>query len=212
MIEGTTGMRAKAFGATLAIAALWACDRAPVPPAPTPAPSADATGGSAVPEGEKVSIIRPDVSIEREAAPPLAPLALRIGFEEGGAQLSQAATAALEKVLASDQMKAGGAIALGGHTDSAGTDEANLRAAQKRADVVRAWLVDHGVPATRIAVIAFGEQNPAAPNARPDGTPDVAGRAKNRRVELMIAVPKGTPPAAIPRDSGTLVDELTTAE
>lgn len=185
--------------------ALGGCDR--TAPSPDPKPSAT------TPADEKVSIIRDDVGIDREPTAPMAPLAITIGFPDGGARLSDAAVTALTDALGSEQMKAGGPITLGGHTDSAGLDTANLRAATKRAGAVRDWLVTHGVAGDRIEVIAFGEQNPVAPNAGPDGMPDEAGRARNRRVEMKIAVPAGTPPAAAPSDSGTLVDELTgTAE
>ena len=40
-----------------------------------------------------------------------------------------------------------------------------------------------------VVVVAMGEQNPARPNAKPDGTPDEEGRAFNRRVDVSIAVP-----------------------
>ncbi|MCT2557979.1 OmpA family protein [Tsuneonella sp. YG55] len=185
---------------------LSGCDRGG--PDPAPAPSATATTAGS---GEKVSIIRDDVGIDREPTAPLAPLEVVIGFAAGGTELTDAAVAQLRDALASEQMKAGGAITLGGHSDSAGSDTANLRASKKRAEAVRDWLVEHGVEEERIVVIAFGEQNPAVPNARPDGTPDAEGRAKNRRVEMTIAVPEGTPPAAPASDSGTLVDELTGA-
>ena len=51
---------------------------------------------------------------------------------------------------------------------------------------MRDWLVDSGVDEARISLIAFGEQNPVAPNARPDGSPDPVGRAANRRVEIEV--------------------------
>lgn len=186
------------------VAALAACDRDARDPVPAPAASTPV-------QGEKVSIIRDDVGIEREATAPLAPLAISIGFPEGGADLSGAAIARLREALASAQMEAGGSITLGGHTDSAGPDSANLRAAERRAGAVRDWLVEHGVDESRITVIAFGEQNPVAPNARPDGTPDEAGRARNRRVEMRVAVPSGTLSAEAVGESETLVDELTGA-
>ncbi len=192
------------------IASLTACGRDA--PAPTPTATPTPTPTATIPAGEKVSIIRDDVGIEREPeVPPMAPLELTIGFPDGGTSLTEDAKTRLDAAISSDQMKAGGAITLGGHTDSAGRDNANLRASKKRAEAVRDWLVDHGVEKERIEVIAFGEQNPAFPNAKPDGTPDKAGRAKNRRVEMTVAVPEGTPPAASPSDSGTLVDELTGA-
>lgn len=183
------------------VAALAACDRGSADLDPGPNGDAPATG-------EKVSIIRDDVGIEREPAAPLAPLEIVIGFPEGGSDLSAAAVAALRDALVSKQMKAGGPITLAGHTDSAGLDTANLRAAQGRGDAVRDWLVEHGVDESRISVIAFGEQNPVAPNARADGTPDPAGRARNRRVEMTITAPPGTPSADPTGKSETLVDEI----
>ena len=50
-------------------------------------------------------------------------------------------------------------------------------------------MIDNGVAQERIVIIAFGEQNPVAPNALPDGTPNEAGRATNRRVEIEVSVP-----------------------
>ena len=69
-------------------------------------------------------------------------------------------------------MAEGGEIILRGHSDSGGSDDGNLRASQARAEAVRDWLVDNGIDSERITVIAFGEQNPAAPNALPDGSPN----------------------------------------
>ena len=180
--------------------ALAACERGDPSPRPVATPSA-------TPSGDKVSIIRDDVGIERDAATPMVPLDLSIGFGDGGSELPEPAIAALREALATEQMKAGGAITLRGHSDSAGSDTANERASKARAEAVRDWLVENGVAANRITVIAFGEQNPVAPNARSDGTPDEAGRAKNRRVDMTIAVPPGTPPA-VEEPEGTLVDEL----
>jgi OOP family OmpA-OmpF porin len=188
-----------------AVLALAGCERAKAPPPPAPA---KATPSPAPSQSDKVSIIRSDIAIDREPAP-MAPLAVRIGFPENGHALDAAAEGALAGALASPQMKAGGAITLRGHSDSTGSDAANLRASQRRAEAVRDWLVDHGVNPARIAVIALGEQNPAAPNALPDGSPNEEGRALNRRVELTVAVPAGTPPAASPSESGTLVEAVT---
>lgn len=189
-------------GAFLVALPLSACDREAPDPGPDPAPAA---------AREKTSIIRDDVAIEREPEAAIEPLTVTVGFPDGGFELSEAAAAALTAALESAAMTAGGPITLGGHTDSAGADSANLRAATRRAEAVRDWLVEHGVAEERITLVAFGEQNPVAPNAQPDGTPDEAGRAQNRRVELTVAVPAGTAVAAEPADEETLVDELTGA-
>ena len=56
---------------------------------------------------------------------------------------------------------------------------------------VAKWLIDNGVDAERITVIAFGEQNPIEPNALPSGAANEAGRAANRRVEIEIEALSG---------------------
>ena len=163
--------------------ALAACDNGPQSPPseaePTPAsePSASET---------PVSIIRPDVIAARTVTPPLAPLELTVPFAEGGDALSAEAQRVLAEVLASEQLAKGWPIVLRGHTDSVGHDEANLRVSRRRAETVANWLIDEGVSEDRIEVIALGEQRPVAPNASPDGQPDEAGRAMNRRVTVSL--------------------------
>ena len=171
--------------ATIAVAllALAACDNAAPEPEPSPtAPASDAP----------VSILRPDVE-QPITAPGLAKLETSISFAEGGADLSEEALAELATVRESPQLAEGGEVILRGHSDAGGNDAANMRASQARAEAVRDWLVEMGVEADRIRVIAFGEQNPVEPNALPDGTPNEKGRAANRRVDVTIRVPKKAP-------------------
>ena len=73
------------------------------------------------------------------------------------------------------------AVEVQGHTDNVGGDDYNLKLSQGRADTVKAWLVAHGVAATRIATHGYGRQQPIATNDTDEG------RAKNRRVELARA-------------------------
>ncbi|MBI1183914.1 OmpA family protein [bacterium] len=71
-------------------------------------------------------------------------------------------------------------IELGGHTDSIGSDEANLRLSQERVNSVRSYLVSKGIDAVRISAVGYGETMPIADNKTEEG------RAKNRRVEAKI--------------------------
>lgn len=132
------------------------------------------------------------------------PLDLIIAFPDGGAELGPRQTAALARLVSSQQVGEGGPIVLGGHSDSSGTDAANLTASRERAEAVRNWLIQHGIAEKRIALIVFGEQNPLRPNALPDGTPDEVGRARNRRVEIHVPVAM---PSAAPREP-TLAEEI----
>ena len=68
-----------------------------------------------------------------------------------------------------------------GHTDSVGTDDYNQRLSEQRAEAVRAFLVQQGVPNSSVTAKAFGETVPVASNDT------AAGRQQNRRVELVVA-------------------------
>ncbi len=133
-----------------------------------------------------VSILRPDVEQPVQETEPLEPLNVTIGFPDGGTDLDADAIAALEEVVATPQYASGAPIVLRAHSDSGGSDEANADASQARGLAVAAWLIEKGVDEDRIDVIVFGEQNPIEPNALPDGSPNEAGRAANRRVEVLI--------------------------
>ncbi len=156
---------------------LTACDRAGPP---EPAPKADAP---------QTSIIREGFEDPDTAAIALAPLEARISFADGGEELNESAIADLETILNSPQVAEGGAIVLRAHSDSAGPGDTNMEMSELRGNLVRDWLTGQGIAAERIEVIAFGEQNPLRPNAKPDGTPNEAGRAANRRVNITVTLP-----------------------
>lgn len=169
------------------IAALGACDRnSDADGGDTPDPDASATSTTAPGADEPVSILRPEIEQPEQAIITLEPLNVTIGFPEGGSALDAAALLAVQEVLASEQIARGGPIVLRGHSDASGSDTVNERASQARAERVSEWLIENDIAEDRIEIIAFGEQNPVEPNALPDGTPNEAGRALNRRVEVLI--------------------------
>ncbi|MCC2975581.1 OmpA family protein [Sphingomonas sp. PL-96] len=148
------------------------------------------------PTSEGKSIIRPEAEPNPEPTqPPLEPIEQDVQFPAGVA-LDAAATAALDALLAEPALQAGGPITLRGHSDSKGDDAKNLRASRRRAEAVRDYLVGKGVAKDRITVIALGEARPVAPNAKPDGSDDKAGRARNRRVGITVALPQPAPEAS----------------
>ena len=73
-----------------------------------------------------------------------------------------------------------------GHTDAKGTDSYNQTLSEKRAQTVKDWLVARGAVAASTPVQGWGKRRPVAPNAKPDGSDDPAGRQKNRRVEVVL--------------------------
>lgn len=183
--------RISPFIALSALVSLAACDTRTQGDAEGPDPSIE-TPPSPEPT---VSILRPDIEQPELPPLPLEPLNITIGFPAGGTELDAAATAALESLLISEQVTTGGAITLRAHSDASGSDAVNERASQARGDKVRDWLIDKGIAEERITVIAFGEQNPIEPNALPDGSPNEAGRAANRRVDVEVTVIEATEPA-----------------
>jgi outer membrane protein OmpA-like peptidoglycan-associated protein len=71
-------------------------------------------------------------------------------------------------------------IQLEGHTDSIGSDEYNQKLSEERADTVRSYLIDQGVPIGTVTAIGLGKANPVASNDT------AAGRQKNRRVDMVV--------------------------
>ena len=72
-----------------------------------------------------------------------------------------------------------------GHTDSVGTDAYNQRLSVRRADAVKAYLVEKGVEKNRVYTEGKGETQPVADNKTAEG------RAKNRRVEIEVVGTRG---------------------
>jgi outer membrane protein OmpA-like peptidoglycan-associated protein len=68
-----------------------------------------------------------------------------------------------------------------GYTDNVGTEQYNQKLSQERADAVRSFLVQQGVPDGNVTATGYGEADPVAPNNTG------AGRAKNRRVQMVVS-------------------------
>ena len=69
-------------------------------------------------------------------------------------------------------------ISLAGHADERGTREYNLALGQRRAEAVSDYLILNGIDKSRITVMSYGEERPAAFGQ------DEMSYAKNRRVEI----------------------------
>lgn len=176
-------------------------------PAPTPqgatAPAATPTAPTAVVEAPaapslpapnqlhgQVSALSAGVSgLERRVTDQSVVLALAADtlFAFDRADLNPDATTNLQ--LVADAIRAGapGDIAIHGYTDSKGGDDYNKALSARRAEAVTAWLRQQvGVRLRTFVVDGRGEADPVAPNARPDGSDSPEGRARNRRVEIVI--------------------------
>jgi outer membrane protein OmpA-like peptidoglycan-associated protein len=108
-------------------------------------------------------------------------------FEFGKADLTGNARAKVRSIseVLNEQAK-GRRVSIEGHTDSIGSDAYNQGLSERRAESVASTLESDGVNSQRITVKGYGKRYPVAPNTNPDGTDNPAGRAKNRRVEVVI--------------------------
>lgn len=71
-------------------------------------------------------------------------------------------------------------VRIEGHTDSRGSDAANLKLSDSRAAAVRTYLIEKGVAAERLTSVGYGESKPIA-----EGN-DEAAWSRNRRVDFFI--------------------------
>ncbi|MGE0827148.1 MAG: OmpA family protein [Candidatus Binatia bacterium] len=77
-------------------------------------------------------------------------------------------------------------IIVEGHSDAIGKPDDNLALSRARAETVANALIGNGMRRERIAVEGYGEARPVAPNANLNGSDNPQGRARNRRVEIVI--------------------------
>ena len=72
-------------------------------------------------------------------------------------------------------------VEVDGYTDNTGSLDYNQQLSQQRADTVRSYLVQQGVPSSSIESKGFGPNEPVASNDTPQG------RQQNRRVNLIVS-------------------------
>lgn len=101
-------------------------------------------------------------------------------FASGQSSLRAEARANLQRVVEFVQRYPGQAVMIEGHTDGQGSGNANQVLSQRRAEAVRAALIEDGVQETRLSAVGVGEDRPVADNMSAEG------RARNRRVEIII--------------------------
>jgi OOP family OmpA-OmpF porin len=101
-------------------------------------------------------------------------------FDTAKADIKSESAAAVAEVAKLLQANPGLKIYVVGHTDNAGTYDANVDLSKRRADaVVKELTAKHGVAAARMRAVGVGSVAPVAANANEEG------RKLNRRVELV---------------------------
>lgn len=128
-----------------------------------------------------------DFQIEETDTATIVRLAADVLFEFDTAELGARAPEQLRRAADLIAKGAPGTVPIVGHTDSKGTDAYNDDLSLRRARSVAAWLsAEGGVPAARLQAEGRGEAEPAVANTTPGGADDPEGRARNRRVVVVI--------------------------
>lgn len=110
-------------------------------------------------------------------------------FDFNKAVLKPAAVKILQTYFTNDRLAGIDSIRIEGHTDSIGSDNRNNLLSGQRSEAVKSWLLQNGIPSGTILTIhAYGRTRPIATNQT------VAGRAQNRRVELILFRKRELPP------------------
>jgi outer membrane protein OmpA-like peptidoglycan-associated protein len=102
-----------------------------------------------------------------------------VNFDSGKATLKAESEEPLGKVLRTLLENPEVEVEIQGHTDNQGKAAMNRDLSKRRADTVKAWLVERGVAPDRMTSKGFGPDKPVADNATPEG------RAQNRRIEFL---------------------------
>jgi len=102
-------------------------------------------------------------------------------FDTGKYTLKPTAQVSLAKVSGIIEAYPGLKLQVEGYTDSVGGDAYNQKLSENRANAVRNFSVQQGVASDSITATGYGKADPVADN----GT--AAGRAQNRRVQLVVS-------------------------
>ena len=105
-------------------------------------------------------------------------ISAEIQFMFDRSDLTSQATRKLDSFVSAIRQRVSNIISVFGHTDSLGTDPYNDGLSERRANEVRDYLLNSGIPGRDISVEGMGERSPIANNDTRNG------RAKNRRVVI----------------------------
>lgn len=101
-----------------------------------------------------------------------------VEFDSDSATIRPASFPVLDRAIAILRDNPDVRVQIQGHTDNTGRASRNRELSQQRAESVRQYLIEHGIPEARLEARGFGPSRPRAPNDTEEG------RARNRRIEF----------------------------
>ncbi|MDZ4705415.1 MAG: OmpA family protein [Saprospiraceae bacterium] len=103
-------------------------------------------------------------------------------FETGHHELGEEARQTLDQVLKELQYPEDYSVDIFAHTDSRGSEDYNLKLAERRSKSVNEYLAARGLKTEKTSTASLGESDPAHANN------DESGRKLNRRVDLVVNI------------------------
>jgi peptidoglycan-associated lipoprotein len=114
----------------------------------------------------------------------------RVFFTENSAELSETATASLNKQAAWLAKFPDYRVTVEGHSDEKGDKRKNKKLSDQRADAVEKYLVEHGVDKGRLHIVSYGRERRVAT------CNDVSCWSQNRRVVTVLQTASAPEPHA----------------
>ncbi len=145
-------------------------------------PYEEAVNLSFVKQIENIDAGKADVAdYSKKATQQVASGEWQINFDLGRATLRPEGKDVLDQVYNLLIQAENSKLELFGHTDNTGTQEGNYSLSRARAEAVKSFLIQKGIPATRFQKIeGKGQDEPVADNAT------AGGKAQNRRVAINL--------------------------
>jgi outer membrane protein OmpA-like peptidoglycan-associated protein len=186
-------------GTVLLIASAWlaACSpktpaRAAAPPVGVPPPPMRTVSAPEAPALSNPDLVKAFTSRGLDAREEGAGVVIYLPtvylFAFGKSEVDAAARTQLAEIAAllAEPMLAARRVTVEGHADGVGSRRYNQTLSEARARAVISVLEAGGVAADRLHSRAYGKDRPLEPNTLADGADNPDGRARNRRVALVI--------------------------
>ncbi len=167
MIFSAVDSRTLSIFLALAIALAVGCAKNAPAPEPVPVPDSEFSQGPAPAPAPTKRLSPSDVRL-----PP-------VYFDLDSSRIRSEFQAGLE-AGARALKESGGSVVIAGHCDERGSEEYNMALGERRADSVRKYLYNLGVPTSKMSIVSYGEAQPAV-----SGRGESAWRL-NRRAEFSV--------------------------
>jgi len=141
----------------------------------------DSDGDGIVDSKDKCPGTPPHTRVDGDGCPLPKVLQLKgVTFEFNKSRLRPDSKTVLDNVVEIMKRYPDMQVELAGHTDNVGSDAYNQKLSEQRAEAVRQYLINAGIPSGNMTAVGYGEKEPIATNDTDEG------RELNRRTELRI--------------------------